>query len=38
MTTILFQEMMLKNGTIIKNRFVKAAMNEAMGTTYLQPK
>lgn len=34
----LFTEMKLTNGVVIKNRFVKAAMNEAMGTRDLQPK
>lgn len=34
----LFQPFTLPNGTVIKNRFVKAAMNEAMGDKYCQPK
>lgn len=38
MKDILFTEQPLKNGLLIKNRFFKAAMNEAMGTKYLQPK
>lgn len=38
MTNILFTKQRLKNGLEIKNRFFKAAMNEAMGTKYLQPK
>lgn len=38
MKSILFSEYKLKNGVKIKNRFFKAAMNEAMGTKYLQPK
>lgn len=37
-TNTLLTPVRLTNGTIIKNRFVKAAMNEAMGTQHLQPK
>lgn len=35
---LLFEPLTLPNGTTIKNRFVKAAMNEAMGTLDFQPK
>ncbi|MCW6665325.1 NADH:flavin oxidoreductase/NADH oxidase family protein [Aerococcaceae bacterium NML191219] len=38
MNSILFTEKKLNNNLEIKNRFVKAAMNEAMGNKYLQPK
>lgn len=38
MSSILFTQQSLKSGLNIKNRFVKAAMNEAMGTKHLQPK
>ncbi|MFC3928088.1 NADH:flavin oxidoreductase/NADH oxidase family protein [Streptococcus caprae] len=34
----LFEPIILPNGTVIKNRFFKSAMNEAMGTRNLQPK
>lgn len=33
----LFTPYTMKSGLTIKNRFVKAAMNEAMGTKHLQP-
>ncbi|MDG3142096.1 hypothetical protein MKL29_04445 [Streptococcus suis] len=36
--SVLFETKQLPSGLVIKNRFVKAAMNEAMGTKYLQPK
>lgn len=34
----IFSEVKLKSGLVIKNRFVKSAMNEAMGKRNLQPK
>lgn len=36
--SVLFETKQLPSGLVIKNRFVKAAMNEAMGTKHLQPK
>lgn len=38
MEKVLFTKQTLKNGVMIKNRFVKAAMNEAMGDKHFQPK
>lgn len=38
MKNVLFTERALTNGTVINNRFVKAAMNEAMGDRHFQPK
>lgn len=38
MNDILFTPQTLTNGVILKNRFVKPAMNEAMGTKHFQPK
>ncbi|NBI29057.1 NADH:flavin oxidoreductase/NADH oxidase family protein [Chengkuizengella marina] len=37
MVSPLFEKFTLKNGTIIKNRFIKAAMSEALANIHFQP-
>ncbi|MFS1511413.1 NADH:flavin oxidoreductase/NADH oxidase family protein [Chengkuizengella sp. SCS-71B] len=37
MESLLFNEFALKNGTVIKNRLIKAAMSEALANIHFQP-